>query len=197
MSTSHVIQAVDEQLALNAFFHGSPVPLQVGQVLEARCPRPVNKWMEPIEAFVERYRPEGASSRRCAMYSADDLEQLSDLAPSRNHIYEVEPIGPITQGDFAWIGGSRHYWGKDVEDAFMDMDHAKRDAMNQGYRPHTFWERIQAVRDYFNARARARTAAKAYWNPEESCALLEESYGDCPRQPEFLSPAIRILGEVT
>ena len=95
-----VAEALAEQVALNAFFHGSREPLPIGATLEAR----ENPWRKQFqtESLVEAQRPPDMPSRTKAWFMTQDPCDVGRMGGGP-FIYEVEPhdvAGPL---NYDWV----------------------------------------------------------------------------------------------
>lgn len=98
MNRVEVERAVDEALALNAFFHGSPKPLPIGKTLKARKnPHRANAL---VERAVDKHRPAGASPRWQSWFMVEDPCDVERAGGSSQYVYEVLPRGGATPASF-------------------------------------------------------------------------------------------------
>lgn len=120
---NHVMQAVDEQIALNALYHATYGNLPVGGVVE--------HWGVGdgySAGFVDSLRPEGMGFRRGHFFMTEDPECLPRLGRSDSDLklYEVSPVDAAGPFNYAWldqlswmnparredIDSVRSYWSK-------------------------------------------------------------------------------------
>lgn len=95
---------------MTTFYHGSAAPLEVGATYQARkirsnvsASRGLGERVR-VEQLFERYRPKGKPSRLRSFFYATSPEDIELLgATSARHVYQVEPLGTIHRGDFAWL----------------------------------------------------------------------------------------------
>lgn len=93
--------ALVEGLNLNSLYlHGSAQPLALGTVLE---PRGQNLVDGDVEDLLEQRRPPDMPSRLHSVYMTDSYDDLETLAVNANHIYAVEPLGPVVGLDHAFV----------------------------------------------------------------------------------------------
>ena len=99
---SYVLAAVDEHVALNAFYHATHSNLPVGKIIE--------HWggsKDDNTDLVDRLRPERVRPRLDHFFLVDDPKCLPALGRDNENltIYEVEPkdlVGPLNYG---WLDG--------------------------------------------------------------------------------------------
>lgn len=82
------------------FLHGSPIQLPPGTILE---PRGDGLLDGDIEEFLEKHRPADKPAREQSVYMVKDAKQLDNLALRTEHVYQVEPQGPVAAFDHAWV----------------------------------------------------------------------------------------------
>jgi hypothetical protein len=111
----HVLRAVDERVALNAFFHGSREPLPVGATLEAR--ENLMRRQLGTEAVVEAQRPANMPSRTRSWFMTQDPCDVGRMGGG-SFIYEVEPHGVAGPMNYDWIEriAKTRSWHEDFND---------------------------------------------------------------------------------
>jgi len=182
VSIGAALAAVDAQMALNAFFHGSRVPLPVGAVLEAqRKPRYLDKGSEML---LEQERPQGAPPRYETWYMVDDPCDVTRMGGGDDYVYEVAPRAPVTAANYDWLSRIHGRRGDVPSWALKDDPEARQYARNYWAGapldddPQREWltSTVEILRETrcppaeqarrFAARTRAREARQARWREE-------------------------------
>ena len=86
------------------FFHGSPTPLKLNQVLEAnRIDQASFRASSKLTSFLERYKPDDQPSRMECWFLCDSKFQVKISSGSTKYIYVVQPNTPVFKHYYGWI----------------------------------------------------------------------------------------------
>ena len=85
------------------FYHGSRYVLPVGLILDRRNLKNVGDYV--IERVFEHYRPKGMISRLNGIFMVDDPSKVDIAGGWPDHIYLVQPLGPVSRHDWNCIDG--------------------------------------------------------------------------------------------
>lgn len=94
-------------------FHGTRKQFEVGDTLTPQEEGYAHgSHHDPIErkahqfceAVLERYRPRDATPRKEAVYMCDKPDDIDRAGGYEDHIYIVEPEGPVTRCNLYWYG---------------------------------------------------------------------------------------------
>ncbi len=128
------------------YFHGSGIALPKGTIL---VPRGIEGWKnDPSHLKVEAFRPHQFLSREKAVFMSQDLDELDLSGASTNHVYEVQPLGPVQKHDINWLSEidmviSELADGRDQEDedVIEEIEKiAKKYWMGEPYDGESVWE---------------------------------------------------------
>jgi hypothetical protein len=97
---NHVLQAVEEQMALNAFFHASDKPLQVGKTIVSRGS---GGW---TPAVVNAARPKNTPPRTRHLFMTKDPKCVASEALGQDfsqYVYKVTPKRKVIKANWAHL----------------------------------------------------------------------------------------------
>ena len=84
-------------------YHGSATPFEPGFVLTPRGEEYEENWGgTDFYAALERWRPDGATAHRDAVFLVGDPDDVDLAGGSTDWCLEVEPTGPVTRHDINW-----------------------------------------------------------------------------------------------
>lgn len=141
MRMREIIDLVESEAT--ALFHGSRAVLKVGDRLVAKRPR-LDPEERAVEAVLEHFRPDGCLPRHASIFLVDrpDGDLIERVGGYADHIYQVEPQGPVERNDVRW-------WAVILNEGALDVAHGSKA------------ERAEAL-------AACRPLAEAYWRGEAS-----------------------------
>ena len=97
----HGNRGKDKMTKATTLYHGSRTLFPVGFILTPQPNGYVHQEIE-LEKVVEQHRPADRISRFESVFMVDDPELIDAAGGYEDHIYIVEPIGPIEKSDLAW-----------------------------------------------------------------------------------------------
>ena len=117
---------------LPTLYHGSRVEFAVGDTLSPQDDGYVtysdaDEQHHMLERAMEKYRPSHCVSRFKAVFLIADPEDIDNAGGYNDHVYECEPLGPVTKCNLHWYSEAYMLCEHEVlsaqEAADQGMDH--------------------------------------------------------------------------
>lgn len=133
------------------FFHGSRAKFAVGFTLRPQSDGYIhaerdNPAHAMLEDKIEKYRPGHCIARAQAVFLVDDPEMIDNAGGYSDHVYTVEPTGPVTVCNLAWYS-----------ELYLLCEHetlSAEEAKSQGREWYPDWEEPEVEKyalNYWNA----------------------------------------------
>jgi hypothetical protein len=91
-----------------ALYHGTRREFSIGEILKPQHDGYVHRTDEKphqlLEHLLEKCRPDGKVSRSDAVFLIADPEEIDRAGGYTDHVYECEPIGPVSKCNLDWYG---------------------------------------------------------------------------------------------